>query len=163
MVFTVLLFIVFSLVSCGRADEFIRQQRRVQPRDYRLQLDESRDSVTVILLEARGKMKISEKLSGTYRIKYRPPQASTETILIDEAEFVSNELADAFYPYSFDIDVSINRKIFSGASLIDEKKIRIKEGFRGTILDPDTGYGILRAVDTTTVDWEIKETLTTRR
>lgn len=155
----VLILLAVSPVSCGQTDEFIRQQQKVQPKEYRLQLDESEESVTVLLLKGKGKMTIGKKISGSYLIKYRPPQARAETFLVDKAEFVATEITEKFYPYSFDIDVKLIRRVFSGAVLLEEKKIVVKEGFRGTILDPDTGYGTLRAEETSTIDWKIKETL----
>jgi len=146
-----------SLMSCGRVDEFVRQQKAVEPGKYVLEISESDDRLTPDLIKGSATLKVEDKkITGDYKIRYMLVDSSN-TVIVEEGRFSSDELSEAFYPYSFDLSVKVDRQTFEGDLLVDEEKFSNKDSFRGTILDPSTGYGNFLAENTTTLDWEIKE------
>ena len=149
--------LTLSITSCGKVDEFLRQRKAVEPRKYVLEVSESDDRLTPNLLRGSANLKVEDnKIIGDYKIKYMLVD-STNTVIVDKGKFSSDKLEEAFYPYSFDLNVKVERQIFESDVLVDEEKLRNKDSFRGTILDPSTGYGNFLTENTTTLNWEIKE------
>lgn len=149
--------LTLSLASCGRVDEFVKQRKAVDPGEYVLEVSESDDRITPELLKGSATLKVKDnKISGDYKVRYALVDTSN-TVIVDKGKFSSDKLVEAFYPYSFDLNVEIDRQVFVGDVLIDREKLINKDSFRGTILDPSTGYGNFLAENTTTLNWEIDE------
>ncbi len=154
IIFSVL---TLSLASCGRVDEFVKQRKAIDPGEYVLEVNESDDRITPELLKGSATLKVKDnRITGDYKVRYALVDTSN-TVIVDKGKFSSNKLVEAFYPYSFDLNVEIDRQVFVGDVLVNRKKLRNKDSFRGTILDPLTGYGNFLTENTTTLNWEISE------